>query len=174
MPIKVLVIDDSPAARLILRAAIERVGVAPKDMLDTDDPLEALMVFQTIHPEVVFLDLCFRQKLSARPRPGRDAPSPTSARPEGEIEGGEVLAKFMLNEDPSLKLVLCTGAASDNSSYREVVKFGAFAVVEKPVTLEKIQSVFQRLAAEGLVISGSGRYHHPGEEHPLDLLIRGV
>lgn len=174
MSMKVLVVDDSPAVRLMLRAAIERVGVSPKDLLDTEDPLEAMMVFQTLHPEVVFMDLSLAPRISRRPRANDPADVDGGESPGRQPSSGEVLARQMLHEDPTTKLVLCTGAGPEEPGFREVVKMGAFGVIEKPVTLEQVQKVFQQLAAEGVVVSGSGSAYRAGEEHPLDLLLRGV
>lgn len=158
MSLRILVVDDAPAVRLVLRKALLRIGIADRDIFEADEPTRALDLFLTNHPEVVFLDISLGPQ-APRPRAPAKGPKPStlaSSIPSSPPEQGEVLAKLMFSADPSVKIIVCTGNPHENLSVREVVKSGAFGVVEKPVVLEKVQHVFQLLAAEGLTISGSG------------------
>lgn len=156
MPLKVLVVDDSPAVRLVLRRALLRVGLPQDHVFDTDDATKAMRLFQRYHPEVVFMDLTLKPRVEMVTTMEVDDPTPPLV--PNSFEAGEILAKQMLYTDPMLKLIVCTGAHRDSAAVREVVKFGAFQVLEKPVTLDKVLRIFQLLATEGLTISGSGPF----------------
>jgi DNA-binding NtrC family response regulator len=163
MTLKVLIVDDSPAIRLVLRRAVIRMGVPEDHVFDTEDAMGAMRIFQRYHPEVVFMDLTLKPRVRLVSVAERDDPTPPLI-PE-TFEAGEILAKQMLYRSPTVRLIVCTGAHPASASVREVVKYGAFDVLEKPITLEKVQHVFQNLAAEGLTISSSGPYR---AEDPVD------
>lgn len=163
MSLKVLVVDDSPAVRLVLRRALLRVGIQGTHIFETEDAQKALRIFQRYHPEVVFMDLTLKPRVSHSAAAEGDDPTPPII--PDSFEAGEVLAKQMLYRDPAIKLILCTGANRDSDAVREVVKYGAAQLLEKPITLEKVQRVFQYLAAEGLTVSSSGSFR--GESEPI-------
>jgi DNA-binding NarL/FixJ family response regulator len=123
-----------------------------------------MRIFRRVHPEVVFMDLTLKPQISFSPssRRSRGPEDLPGALPF--LEGGEVLAKQMLYQDPMLKLVVCTGSSAESRSVREVVKYGAFSVLEKPITLAKIQQVVHLLAVEGLTISSTGPDRSSPEE----------
>lgn len=172
MSLKVLVVDDAPAVRLVLRTALRRIGLNESGIFEAAEPTRALEIFQVEHPEVVFLDISLdpRKSKTVVDARGEWSPLPASTPPEE----GEVLAKLMFAADPGVKIVVCTGNTHDNRSVREVVKEGAFAVLEKPVTLAKVQRTFQLLAAEGLTISGSGPFRPRLEYIDREMSLHGV
>lgn len=165
MPLKVLLVDDSPAVRLVLRSALCRVGIEPRDIYESDEAAEARRVFRRVHPELVFMDLSLRPRLRIAAIEGAP-PSGTPLPLQATMEEGEGLAKRMLYVEPSLRLVVCTGHPSDSASVREVVKYGAYCVLYKPITLESIHRLFQLLAADGITISSNGIWGgtRPGPE----------
>ncbi len=161
MALKVLVVDDSPAVRLTLRSGLVRIGVDRSRVFEAEDAATAMRLFRKVHPEVVFMDLSLKPRVETGEPPKREPDAvPTPTEP---VEQGEVLAKQMLYQDPSVKVVICTGVPADSASVQEVVKYGAFCVLQKPVTLQQIHRVFQVLAAEGLMLSESGPFNERRE-----------
>ncbi len=160
MVLKVLVVDDAPAVRLVLRSALQRVGVDPHTIFEASNPAEAWVAFRRIRPELVFMDLSLDGPSELRGAVA--APGLADAQAPRAIEAGEGLAKRMLDTDPTLKLVVCTGHPPDSPAIREVVKFGAYCVFIKPVRMENVRRLFQLLSADGV----SSSPHPPPVEDP--------
>lgn len=160
MSLKILVVDDAPAVRLVLRSALQRVGVDPHTIFEASNPGEAWVAFRRIRPEIVFMDLSLDGPSDLRG--AAVAPGPAGAQAPRTVEAGEGLARRMLYADPALKLVVCTGHPPDSPAIREVIKFGAYCVFIKPVRMESVRRLFQLLSADGI----SNSPHPPPVEDP--------
>lgn len=133
---KFLIVDDSPAIRIVLKSGLTREGVLPDHILEASSGSQALSTFKRERPEVVFMDLTLEE--------GR-SPAARKSRPS---EGGEEVAKRMLQDEPRTKIVVCTGASGDDPRVRELVRFGAFYVMLKPIQIGHIRAFLQMLAME--------------------------
>lgn len=143
MNVNFLLVDDSAVVRLLLRRGLEREGIGTDRIQDASNPRDALRLFRASHPEVVFMDLTFVE------RPSR---SPGEARRETKgsasalaVMGGEVAARKMMEEDPSVRIVVCTGAHDADPRVRELVRLGAFYVMLKPVQVEHLRAFLKLL-----------------------------
>jgi len=122
---RVLVIDDALPIRRALAEALGKLGVRTDDLLEATDEAEALELFATAHPHVVFTEF-------------------VGVRTE---DGLEVIHE-MLERDPSARIVLVTAEPRDSPEVRAAIRAGVFAYIEKPIRHEKIRAVLQELEAE--------------------------
>lgn len=150
MPVKYLLVDDSAVIRLLLRRGLEREGVPHASIFEASGPRPALRIFRTEHPQVVFMDLTLQEPASTPAPPAARARKPSSdPLPLSEpVVGGEVVARTMMQEDPLVKIVVCTGAHDSDPRVRELVRLGAFYVMLKPVQIEHIRAFLQILKME--------------------------
>lgn len=126
----VLVVDDSPAVLQSILESLQAAGV-PLDQveaLETGD--EALRVFSELSPDLVLLDTT---------TPGVD--------PYDAVQA-------MLFEAPDTKVVPVTEKSPEDAQVRELLSFGAFDVVRKPVRAADIEHLVHRVREEH---SGAGR-----------------
>ena len=111
---KILIVDDSPIARMIIKNSF------PDDqefeLHEAGDGLEGLEKFKAVNPDITFLDLTM------------------------PVMGGvECLQKIM--EVDSNAVVLVVTADVQSKSVERVLKLGALCILEKPPSKESIQSV---------------------------------
>ncbi len=151
----VLVVDDEPNLRTVLKARIERSGLT---CLAAKDGFEALRILkETPEIKVVFTDL---------------------KMPEMD---GVSLMKRIHAQNPYLPIIILTAFGSINSAV-EAVKAGAFDYIEKPfdktqllVTLEKALRSFSSLShsANSMTTSAHpGRFGMIGLSAPMTTLFR--
>ena len=105
MSIKVLIVDDSPFMRAVLRAKLEAAGF--KVVGEAKDGEEAVDVFRRFAPDVVLMDVVM---------PGVDG-----------IEG----LKRIMDIDPNARVVMVT-AVGQRELARLAMRLGAFSVLVKP------------------------------------------
>ena len=148
-----LLVDDSPVIRLLLTQALLRQGVPRAHIRETDSALSALQRFHRDRPEVVFMGLTLTEEAVGPPggsqaRPDRAPPTRGVA-----VQGGEEVARQMMHQDPSVRLIVCTGAAGEDPRVRLLVRLGAFYVLLKPLQASHLRSLLTMLEMD-LSISG--------------------
>ena len=120
--ITVLIADDEPGIRLILRNKIEKTpGFSV--ISEAENGQDALKIFDAFRPDVVFLDV--------------DMP---------EVSGIEC-ARIIQDKDPKCVLIFATGHEEYMSEAFEVY---AFDYLVKPFNMERLQGTLQRILDRGL------------------------
>lgn len=117
MAIKVILIEDDPGVRLLLRKIIEKQQ-AFEIVGETDNLAEAVSLFHKTHPQVVFLDV--------------------------EINGvnGIDCAKIIADLYPKTKIIFATAHDEYMSEAFEVY---AFDYLVKPFNVERVNRTLQRI-----------------------------
>jgi two-component system, chemotaxis family, chemotaxis protein CheY len=123
---KILLVDDSPIARKIIRNCM------PKDreyeFHEATDGQEGLNKFIELKPDVTFLDITMPV-----------------------MDGMESL-ELMKNADPNAVIIICTADIQPRTILR-VAALGALTVIKKPPTREEVQLALRK-AEEILQQSG--------------------
>ena len=119
MPGKILIVDDDPDIRLILRAALAPVG----PLLEASNGKEALRLIRKEKPHLVLLDVVMP-----------------------EMDGIEVLKAARL-VDPHIVFVMLTGQ-SDVGQAKRALDAGARAYVTKPFDEIYLRNEVRRLLTE--------------------------
>jgi len=118
---RILVADDSPAARLFLKSCV------PKDQafetVEAVDGQDAIEKFREDPPDITFLDLTM-------PR----------------LDGYDALAEMRKIDPAAIVIVLSSNI--QKRSIEKVMAAGAYAFVNKPPTPEKIADVLKRVQQE--------------------------
>ena len=109
---KILVVDDSPVARKILRSCL------PKDkdyeIEEGSNGQEGLEKFKEMQPDVMFLDLTM------------------------PVMGGMECLEKVMEIDPNAKVMIVTSDIQAES-FKRVMDLGAFRLIKKPPSKEAIQ-----------------------------------
>ncbi len=124
----ILLVDDDPVFRRVLRRALERRGYAVSEAADV---AAALDVAVANPPECVVLDL----KL--------------------ENESGLPLIRKLLDLDPETRILMLTGYASVATAV-EAIKLGAVHYLAKPVDADQVLAALNRIEGDALVPVGEG------------------
>lgn len=138
-----LIVDDSPTVRLTIRRALVQERVPESAILEADGTGPAIERFDAAHPSVVFLDISLTEGTPPR---GNDVGflnlvAPASRR----FEDGQDVARYMLAADPKVRIIVCTGNPPDDPRVRELIKGGAFHLIQKPVRHGQIREVLTAL-----------------------------
>lgn len=117
MGIKVLLVDDEPGIRLLLHKMISKTD-GFEVVGECDTMTEAIKLFSTLKPEVVFLDI--------------------------EIKGtsGLECAKIISDLEPKTKIIFATAHAQYMSEAFEVY---AFDYLVKPFNMERVNQTLERV-----------------------------
>jgi two-component system, chemotaxis family, protein-glutamate methylesterase/glutaminase len=142
-PLRYLIVDDSPTVRLTIKQALGREQIPPGDIFEASSASEAASVFDRANPSVVFLDITLSEGTGG-PGPFLDILHQTRA----PHRTGNDVARYMRSRQPGVTIVVCTGNPPDDPRVLELVKAGAFQVLQKPVRLAEIQKVLQQVRAE--------------------------
>ncbi|MGI0072044.1 MAG: response regulator [Thermoplasmata archaeon] len=139
---KVLLVEDSPVVRLTIRQALKSSGVEEAAIFEAGTASEAIELFNQERPEIVFVDI--NLPMGAPLAQGSESffaflASNTNA------DGGPEAARYMLAKNPALKLVVCTGNPPEDPRVRELVRGGAFDVLQKPVRATVIRELLERM-----------------------------
>jgi len=117
---KILLIDDSPISRRMLKSCI------PKDrgyeFAEAGDGRAGLETYKEFRPDLVFMDLTM---------PVMDGNDATAA---------------ILQHDPQAIIIVCT-ADIQVKSLSQVMELGAFSVVKKPPNKETVEEAIAKAAA---------------------------
>lgn len=129
MQIKVMIVDDEPRIRLILRRVIEQTEDF-EVAAECGSMTEALLSFSEIKPDVVFMDV------DLKGGSGKDnAGGSTSAE-------GIDCARIMMKALPDLKLIFATAYAEYMPSAFEMY---AFDYLVKPFDIARIRHTLERI-----------------------------
>jgi DNA-binding NarL/FixJ family response regulator len=144
--LRYLIVDDSPTVRLTIRRALTQAGT-PADLVgEADSAMSAAEEFEKSPPDVVFIDISLPEGGQFRTGEGTfldfllKSPSP--------FQGGNDVARAMLNRNPQLKVIVCTGNPPDDPRVREMIKAGAFQLLEKPIRLAQVLDVVHAVEGE--------------------------
>lgn len=119
-----LLVDDSPTVRLTLAAAIRNARKGVAEVFEAGDAKAALAEFTKHRPDVVFLDMML---------PG---------------ESGLKVLQRMLEANPTSKVVLVTGLASDHPDVVQAIANGAFGYLQKPTRTDAVRKVLNDVETE--------------------------
>jgi two-component system, chemotaxis family, chemotaxis protein CheY len=144
-PSKILLVEDSPVVRLTVKKALESSGARVAPVLEAGTAHEAVERFEAEKPDLVFMDI--NLPLGPMPTGAQRSFFGFLARSSPE-EGGVEAARYMLNRTPALKLIVCTGNPPEDPRVRDLVRSGAFDVIQKPVRASRVQEVIERLLNE--------------------------
>jgi two-component system chemotaxis response regulator CheY len=119
---KIIIVDDSATARMIVRRCLEIAGCSDAEFIEAENGKEALALLKEHKVDFVISDLNM------------------------PIMDGEMLLKWMkaspkLNEIPLVILSSAINAAKD----RVLLDMGAFAVMSKPISPAKINESMSEL-----------------------------
>lgn len=119
---RILLIDDSPAIQAILQQLLKALGYENVEAVSSaKDGLEKVRAGPY---EVVFLDMVL---------------------PE---ESGDEFAQEALAENPAMKVVVTTALPYSHESVMNAISQGATDYLPKPIRLEALKAVMQRLERE--------------------------
>lgn len=116
---KILIVDDSPISRKMLKSCIPKES--GYEFFEAGDGLEGLNTFKEIGPDVTFLDLTM---------PVMDG-----------VQALEEIKKF----DGNAVIIVAT-ADIQTKSLERVMQLGAFHVLKKPPTKDGVRDVLQKAA----------------------------
>lgn len=125
-----MIVDDSPAIRDVLRTALDRVGVSEDHIWEYEDGDAVLEAYEDVSPDIVFMDIQM---------PGTDALD---------------LVQAMILDNPDVNVITVTGLSASDERVTDLVSYGVFAVLHKPVRFEDIEMVLQDLENQHI---GAGR-----------------
>lgn len=115
---RILLIDDAPFARMVLRTILEDSGHVICG--EAENGKEGAEKFHQLRPDLVFCDVRMN-----------------------EMDGDDCLRAILI-EDPSAKVVICT-AINDPSHIDALLKAGAIGYIEKPIQGKKVLSITKEL-----------------------------
>jgi CheY-like chemotaxis protein len=115
----VLIVDDEPAARTLLRTVVEQLGV-PVHIEEAADGDAVMEIVQRARPDLVLLDITL---------------------PDSRASG--VMLCRVLASDPRTQVVIVTGTASE-SILRTCLSLGALDCVRKPFNVDQMRSKLAR------------------------------
>jgi CheY-like chemotaxis protein len=117
---KIMVVDDNTKIQFAFHTLLEKEGCI---LIEAKNGSEALRKFAKKKPQVVFLDLSLP-----------------------DSEGLDVL-KRLKGLKPSIPIIVISSMASKEIS-EKVIQLGAFAYLEKPLSVMKIREVLNAIKAQ--------------------------
>lgn len=123
-PTKVLVVDDAPPVRMLLRSYLGKLGVREETITLAQDGEEGIAAFDAVSPDLVFVDIEMPKK------------------------NGEETATYMLGKRPDLRVIVMTAVEESDVRVKQLRSWGVFAVLAKPVRLERVREVMDLIAEE--------------------------
>jgi CheY-like chemotaxis protein len=127
----VLIVDDEPSARKLLRAILEQLGV-PIRIEEAADADSAMDIVRRTRPDLVLLDIVL---------------------PDSRASG--VILCRVLSSDPRTQVVIVSGNANE-SLLRTCLSMGALDCVRKPFSVEQMRSKLARwLAVPAAAVASS-------------------
>jgi len=124
MAIKVMLVDDEPQIRKILRKVIER-NIEFEVVCECDNMTDAILQFNSLKPQVIFMDI--------------------------EIQGSSGIdcAKVISDLEPETKIIFATAHAEYMSNAFEMY---AFDYLIKPFNIERIEHTLDRIWSQMHVV----------------------
>ncbi|HTT15500.1 MAG TPA: response regulator [Thermoplasmata archaeon] len=148
--LRYLIVDDSPTVRHLIVQALRTENVPDGQIAEADSADRAIEAFDRVPPDVVFLDVSLTGGDVVAGGGYLDLLHPTGTRPES----GNDVARHMLSRNPALRIVVCTGNPPEDPRVRDLVRGGAFQVLQKPVHLAQIREVLRQIREEDREIHG--------------------
>lgn len=142
--LKFLIVDDSPVVRLSIRSGLIQEKIAQDTIWEAETATRAVEQFDEVHPDVVFLDISLPE---GKPSGGGDGGGFLDFLTAGP-DDSTAAVRHMLDVNPKLKIIVCTGNPPTDPRVRELIKGGAFHFIQKPVHLGKIHEVVEALRRE--------------------------
>lgn len=140
MAIKVMLVDDEPGVRLVLRKIIEKhqeFEVAA----ECSDLTEAILQFRKTAPEVAFIDI--------------------GIGGTREDENGIECARILTDLNPKLKIIFATAHAEYMS---EAFELYAFDYLVKPFSLDRVDRTLKRIAEMTESVAAPGSRYEKEEQ----------
>lgn len=119
----VLLCDDSTLIRKKLRTTLEKCGC--KEIFEAENGVEAVEQAKKHNPDVIFLDIVMPDK--------------------NGIEALKEIKAF----NPSVKAIMASSAGT-GSHLKEAITHGAYDFIQKPITLETVANVLEKILKEGV------------------------
>lgn len=122
---RILLVDDEPFFRSVLKAFLKKIGFAIEEADNVDD---ALLKLRKFDPEIVLLDIVM---------PGKSWKEMLEATKKWK---------------PACQVIMVTGMPSEETR-TECLSKGAFAVIHKPVELEDLRATVLAAIEESRAVS---------------------
>jgi CheY-like chemotaxis protein len=148
--LRYLIVDDSPTVRQLIVQALRKEGVPDAQIGESDSAPRAIELFDRTHPDVVFLDVSLTGGDVVAGGGYLDLLHGATTQPES----GNDVARHMLSRNPALKIVVCTGNPPEDPRVRELVRGGAFQILQKPVHLGQVREVLRQIREEDTEMHG--------------------
>jgi DNA-binding NarL/FixJ family response regulator len=148
--LKYLIVDDSPTVRHLIVQALKKENVPETLIAEADSAEGAIDVFDRTSPDVVFLDVSLTGGDVVAGGGYLDLLHAAGGRPES----GNDVARHMLSRNPALRIVVCTGNPPEDPRVRDLVRGGAFQILQKPVHLAQIRDVLRQIRDEDVEMHG--------------------
>ncbi|MEK6817138.1 MAG: response regulator [Nanoarchaeota archaeon] len=121
MPVKILIVDDSPQIRKSLREILENLHYEVVGEAGTG--IEAISLVKTLSPDIVMLDIIMPQL------------------------GGIETLRFLRSLDKNLKILMVSALASLDK-VKECMKAGAHHYIIKPFEAEKVKEIVEKIVQQ--------------------------
>ena len=115
---KILLVDDTPVARKILKSCIPRAE--EYEFHEADDGVKGLEAYRNIRPDVTFMDI--------------NMPN---------MDGMDCLEQI-IKVNPDAVVVMCSSEINPET-IQKATSLGAFSVIKKPPTRESLQQVLAKV-----------------------------
>ena len=115
---KILIVDDTPVARRILKSCIPRAE--EYEFHEADDGVKGLEAYRTIRPDVTFMDI--------------NMPN---------MDGMDCLEQI-IKVNPDAVVVMCSSEINPET-IQKAESLGAFSVIKKPPTKDALQHVLAKV-----------------------------
>ncbi|QQZ08973.1 response regulator [Heyndrickxia vini] len=122
--LKVLICDDSVLIRKKLRGILEKCRC--EKVLEAENGNMAVEIVKAHNPDLVFMDIVMPDK-----------------------DGIEALKEIM--EVNSKAKVVMASSVGTNQHLKKALEFGAYDFIQKPITLEAVTNVVEKVLKEGSV-----------------------
>lgn len=120
--LKVLICDDSILIRKKLKDTLEKCHCS--EVLEAEDGNTAVELVKIHQPDLIFLDIVMPNK-----------------------DGNEAL-KEIIAINPNAKVVMASSVGT-SENLKKALKNGAYDFIQKPVTLEAVTNLIEKLLKEG-------------------------
>ena len=117
---RVLIVDDSPAIRRMVKRVIEMTGLPFEEFVEASDGMEALAAWRAMAPELILTDINM---------PG--------------MNGEELLAELRREECGAKVLVISTDSTRERKE--RMRELGAAGYLPKPFSPEKLRDELERI-----------------------------